>query len=164
MTISVEKLSDLNERDFKTCVSAYAQQSPGEAKDLLCELTKLSDARIRSQSILMLQVLFGEAVESLAIGALNDNSWLVRTTALDVLSRIRSTKGVQTIAQMLESDGDELVRSWAAYYLGAFGDRSSIAALTRCVANDLGINHEGTPIREIAARALERIDSRFNTE
>ncbi len=160
MSISIESLRSMSEREFCTKLTEYAQQSPNEASTLLQELMTLAEPEIRSQALVLLQKLFRNAVESNAIDALADDVWLVRTTAIDVLSRIRSSKATQTIVQMLEADEDECVRSWSVFYFGLFGDASAIPPLLRCVTTDTGVDHEGTPISEIASKAIDRIRAR----
>lgn len=132
-----------------------------QAVRLLEELLIESNGEYRARAIDGMAKVFPDLGEMLAIQFLNDQEWFMRVTCIDVLSRLGSRTAIPKVVILLSSDSDEIVRSWAAFFLGVVGDESVIPDLQRCMEIDQGTDHEGTPISEIAGKAIEKIRSRI---
>jgi HEAT repeat protein len=81
--------------------------------------------------------------------------------AVYALYELGSRTAAPLIAELLATDPDELVRSWAALALGSLGDASVLPVLARAAERDTGTDHEGRPIRETALGSIMMIRSRL---
>lgn len=148
-------------REHHKAVSQLSLIPMNQAIGLLEELVHDSNGEFRARAIDALTKLFPKYGESLAIQSLDDPDWFVRVTSIDALSRLGSRTALPQILQLLATDPDEGVRSWAAFFLGVVGDVSVIPSLRMCMETDQGSDHEGTPIPEIAGKAIEKICCRL---
>lgn len=147
--------------DFNLAVGDLSVLPREDAIALLEELARESVGEFRSRAVDGMATIAPEHAEALAIRSLDDPEWFVRGNAIDVLSDLGSSTAIPGIKRLLATDPDAIVRSWAAYYLGQFGDESVLPDLEACVQNDWGVDHEGQPIRSTAQRAIAKIRSRL---
>lgn len=146
--------------EFNQALSTLRNIPESNAIRLLEELAEDANAECRARSIGALAKLFPRSSQALAIKLLNDPEWFVRVASIDALSQLKSKSAIPTILFLLNSDEDECVRSWAAFFLGVVGDDSVIPSLVKCIDEDKGTDHEGTPIAETASKAIHKIRSR----
>ena len=160
MNLIFEALCTMEESQLRSELNDYANQSPADAMEMLVRLIDAPRGEVKAESLVVMQKYFPEMVESHALTLLSDRDWLVRTTAIHMLTRNRSDRAQQQICRMLLSDEDECVRNWAVHYLSQLGTETSIPALEMCSKSDIGHDHEGVRIAEHATKAISRIRSR----
>jgi HEAT repeat protein len=150
-----------NEREFNSALSELFSIQEDEAIGLLEELALEPDSTLRSRAIDGMAKISPKRAEELAIHFLNDPEWFVRVDAINTLCKLHSESAAPQIAQLLATDPDELVRSWAAFALGHLGDATVLPVLTSAAEQDKGTDHEGRPIRETAIGSIKMIRSRL---
>lgn len=104
-----------------------------------------------------------ERAKALAFRYLEDPAWNVRTGAIHYFCETRDADAVPQVSRILLNDPDEITRTWSAIYLGEVGDESVFPALMEAARHDTGVNHEGTPIRQIAHDSIEKIKARLSS-
>ena len=156
-----QRLCSENMQDFQTAVRDLLLIPKDEAIRLLNKLAHDPNGELRARAIDGMTKLFPDQSEATLIELLDDPEWFVRVSSIDSLSKMRSRSAVPKIATLLALDADDGVRSWAAFFLGVVGDESVIPILMNCIDADKGYDHEGTPIPEIAGKAIEKIRSRL---
>jgi len=154
-------LRNEDENDFISALKELSSLPKQEAISLLEQLAQEADGTFRSRALDGLEKIAPERAEPLALRFLNDPEWFVRIDAVNTLCRLNNRAAAPLIANLLATDPDELVRSWAAFTLGHLGDASVIPVLEMAAEVDTGTDHEGRPIREIALQSIERIRSRL---
>ena len=135
-----------------------------EAVRILEELATEADPEYRCCALDGMAVVSRERAESLAIELVTDAHEAVRCHACDTLGELESPTVVSLSAQLLATDPDDLVRDSAVYWLGELGDESVLPVLMSAAGRDMGTDHEGTPIREHANKAIQKIQSRLSEQ
>ena len=148
-------------RQFNSAVSELTAIDQINAIRILEELAREQSEEFRCRAISGMARISKDRGETLATQLLCDPNPLVRVTAIDFLRRLGSQESGPLLSRLLASDPDDLVRSWAAFALGQIADASALSALERAVREDPGADHEGRPIREIAAKSIKSIQSRL---
>jgi HEAT repeat protein len=148
-------------RDFNSALEELSSIPQEEAIRLLEELALDANGDLRSRAIDGMATFSANRAEALAIHFLNDREWYVRVTAIHILWKLGSCTAAPLIAPLLAGDPDEVVRSWAAFFLGDLGDASVLPVLMNAAEQDTGTNHEGEPIRETALQSIKKIRSRL---
>jgi hypothetical protein len=135
-----------------------------EAFRILEQLAVEADPEYRCCAMDGMALVSPERAEEFAIQLLIDPHEAVRGYACDVLGRLKSPRIVPLSAQLLTTDPEDLVRHRAVYWLGELGDESALQVLMAAAARDVGADHEGTPIREHAVKAIRKIQARLASE
>jgi HEAT repeat protein len=157
-----QMLRSESERDFQLALTGLSSMPKDEAVGLLEQLALEPDGTFRSRAIDGMMKISPERAEALAISHLNDSESFVRVNAIHVLFlQLGSRDAAPLIAQLLATDPDEVVRSWAALALGELGDASVLPILTIAAEQDTGTNHEGVPICETAINSIKMVQSRL---
>ena len=160
MSTLFERLSSSNMQEYREALEDLLRLPMEEGLSMLHTLGQSQSPELRARGMEAMQKLSVSEADKLAFRHLHDPVWFVRVTSIDILSRSGNATGIPEIARLLLSDPDEVVRSWAAFYLGVVGNTSCISDLERCITTDEGFDHEGTPISEIAAKAIAKIFAR----
>ena len=145
---------------FNAARQALEHLPKERAVTILEDLAKESKANLRSRAITELGRISKERCEPLTIRFLSDKDPLVRVSAVYSVGKLEMTSGVPLLIDMLQNDPDDVVRSWTATVLGQLGTESALAALRVAASHDRGTDHEGRPIREIAVKAISKIEER----
>ena len=132
-----------------------------EAIELLTKLAKECKSEFRARALDGFVRVAPARAASLAAKHLQDSHSFLRVHAIHMIWKLGNRAAASSIASLLESDPDELVRSWAALSLGDLGGASELPALARAADTAIGTNHEGVPIRETAAVSIQQIRSRL---
>lgn len=118
-----------------------------------------ADGEMRSRALDCMTQISDSESRLLARNQLDDCEWFVRANALHYMIRNRVNVNLSSLQKILKCDDDETVRCMVAHYMGVIGDKTMVPALEYCIANDLAVDHEGTPISRIARRSIERINN-----
>jgi HEAT repeat protein len=97
---------------------------------------------------------------SLVLPLLTDPNKIVRREVCGLFHDFGDKRALPALVKILLTDPEGDVRHIAAYALGEIGDSSVLPALLQAVELDGGTDHEGRPIRDMAAEAIDEILSR----
>ncbi len=131
-----------------------------EAVGILEELALESNDSSRGYALQGMAKISPDRAKTLAMRFLDDPGWSVRAGAIYRLWQMGNGDATPQVSRILATDPHEIVRSWAAFYLGVFGDESVLSVLRTAAEEDTGADHEGVPIRLIALNSIQRIESR----
>lgn len=148
-------------RNVQSAIDELSSMPKAEAIGLLEQLALESEYEFRCRAVDGMAKVSPERAEALAIRFLGDPDPDVRLSAVYALYELRNHAAAPLIAQLLATDPDELVRSWAALALGRLGDGSVIPVLETAAEVNTATNHEGVPIRETALGSIKMIQSRL---
>ena len=120
--------------------------------EIMNELARVEDSELREgarqEAVIKLHPIGRPAVEIL-IEYLEDDDWVVREAAADVLGKIADVRAVEPLMQRLRVDTDTGVKELATKSLGLLGDARPVGLLVE----SLSIR----PLRILAVEALEKI-------
>jgi HEAT repeat protein len=132
-----------------------------DAVHLLEQLAAEPRRGYRCRALIGMPSISRTRAERLAVALVTDPEEVVRSYACETLGQLKDRRSLLLMAQLLGSDPSSLVRHTAAFWLGELGDESVLPALLSAVELDSGPDHEGRPVREIAAKAVQKIRSRL---
>ena len=128
-----------------------------EAIAIFERLSNEKESNFRCRAVHRLSLISPKQAEVMALRLLSDSDAAVRWTSCETLWKLGSKKAVSKIGELLVTDPNELVRSFAAFSLGELGDETVIPLLNQAMQNDTGVDHEGVAIRETAKKAIQSI-------
>ena len=131
-----------------------------ESVRLLERLALEANPDLRARALDAMIIIWPERGKTLAMDFARDTDANVRVFAVHGLIRLDDITSVPLLKNLLESDPDDLVRSWSAFGLGVLGDESTLEILRQCAERDIGQDHEGRPIRDTCLAAIEKINAR----
>ena len=156
-----QKLRSVSRQEFKSALEELSSVPKDEAIGLLEQLANDLSGVLRSRAVDGLVIISPDRAEALSIEQLNDPEPGVRVNAVHALWQLHSMTSAAMIARVLATDADEITRSWAAFSLGDLGDATVVPILVTAADQDIGVDHEGRPIRDIALGAIKMIGSRL---
>ena len=116
------------------------------------QLSKVEESELREgarqEAVISLHPIGRPSVEIL-IEYLEDDDWVVREAAADVLGKIGDVRAVEPLIERLKNDNDTGVKELAAKGLGLIGDARPVDLLIEMIPIK--------PLRVLAVEALEKI-------
>ena len=120
--------------------------------EIMNELANVEESELREgarqEAVIKLHPIGRPAVEIL-IEYLEDDDWVVREAAADVLGKIADVRAVEPLMERLRVDGDTGVKELATKSLGLLGDARPVDLLVDIIPI--------RPLRVLAVEALEKI-------
>ncbi|GJL55516.1 MAG: hypothetical protein NPIRA02_26480 [Nitrospirales bacterium] len=120
--------------------------------EVMNELANVEESELREgarqEAVIKLHPIGRPAVEIL-IEYLEDDDWVVREAAADVLGKISDVRAVEPLMERLRVDGDTGVKELATKSLGLLGDARPVDLLVEIIPI--------RPLRVLAVEALEKI-------
>ncbi|WP_425514243.1 HEAT repeat domain-containing protein [Deinococcus aestuarii] len=138
----------------------FAPLAPGPKRRILVELTSHRNPVLSSNALHALLSVNQQLAFGVLEGQLEHYDSNIRWGACHVLAKYGTERSVRHVIEVFLNDPDANVRHVAAYTLGCLGSRRAIPALRHGLLHDSGTDHEGHPIAQIAADALEHLEGK----
>lgn len=130
---------------------------PEEARAELVALARDEVPSVRAAGVLLAAGVAPDLGDGLALAGLADPACSVRWTACEVLLHNWCYRAADALADLLVREPDESVRNMAASALCHLGGERRLPQLEAALAVETGTDHEGSPIRDVIARAIHVI-------
>jgi HEAT repeat protein len=127
---------------------------------VLGTMLKNPDLELRCDAAEALLRIDSKQTLNLILPLLTDSNRIVRREVCGLLHDFGDKRALPSLVKLLLTDPEGDVRHIAAYALGEIGDSSVLPALRQAVELDDGADHEGRPIRDMAAEAIDEILAR----
>ena len=148
----VDAMGDPMLRDFAVRTLRKLGAIRDRIDEIMNELSRVEESELREgarqEAVIQLHPIGRPSVEIL-IEYLEDDDWVVREAAADVLGKIADVRAVEPLMKRLQSDPDTGVKELATKSLGLLGDSRPVDLLIDIIPI--------RPLRVLAVEALEKI-------
>jgi hypothetical protein len=131
--------------------------SADAARAELVALARDEVPNVRASGVRLAASVAPDLGDELALGLLSDPVGFVRWHACETLFFNWCYRAADALAELLVREPEELVRNMAACALCYLGSERHLPQLEAALAVETGTDHEGSPIREVIARAIHVI-------
>jgi len=142
---------------LKRVVRELRDKDQSKVASALIDGLRDADAEYRCTiASVFLRVDFAMAIQHVP-ALLHDEDGGVQGFLCMELGAHRRSEAVPHLVDVLSRDPEGTHRFLAAWALGNIGDPAGLPALRQAMQNDEGVDYEGRPVKEVAAKAIRRI-------
>ena len=144
--VKLNLVNELRTKDPVAVMAALSQRIKDTDSEYRCEIAWV-----------FLVFDFTAALEHVRPILLGDADVGVRGYICEILGASGRPEAVPLLVDALRQDLDGTNRLVAAFGLGKIGDPAALPALKAAMQNDEGVDYEGRPVKETAARSIRKI-------